>query len=839
MLGALATGTLATGALASGCSEDPCERDEDCLPPAATLEVTSPAPGEDYDPEVTDICWRDTAPEGSRYEVDVVYERCPDEAALAERAHPYGQLLPDPQDRERLRDLRRQRRNLQGIADYWSGLCAQQSGEAARVAAIQAALDTQLQRLDSLIASEGLGIDPPAACHLEDECCGGQPCCVGLDLTTTEGRETYAKRLRCLENKVRGLESIRLTSMAEFQRLLARWRSGADHRATMAFYDDYFQLIDDTIGIVTDLVDVITGEILQSALQDYLTNETCELYPDECDDIRNAGDAADTLDTLRSLISSARAGNGMPPMFILQMVQAMAQTAGNATSVAVEGWENFALTMNAQLQQAYLAALCQKQFLALQALSAAECAGACQAAAQAAQDEVEAVDTAITELTDLAVGDRRDFWRQQKDDLNADLQSAASALSDDQLLGCCDEETGSSSYAVPGDEGPCVDLLSSWLYQAVGERACYHDWTVEVTCSATGIALAASYSFPRQERRADCCDPEERVATRERLGDGGQAQGTGEERCLPGSADEEPAATRARIAGQLGGRAGSRVQVRSRDGQQRVDAESSPQPLSPTGGSFVPPPDPGVPIQCDCTCDAWADSVSVTSGTALARSLGDVLQVSTAGDCGPSCAAGAVDISVQPPPLTSAANPQGQPVPTRVLPQPSAAVAMDRVGTWRLEAQRTCGDGATCQVAWDVHVTLAEAPPAPDPATLVNATPGGCGDMPCLELSYSAPNDVAGEFLFNYASLPATAVPQGTPVMLQLASDCYRGCADPAYVTWAVKDPNGVTQHYSGPGLYMLELPMLADSYTLCVTEVGGCLGTSYAAQRYFVLERL
>lgn len=260
LIGAVAVALAAASPLTlAACSEDKCDKcdDETCQDAPAEIEITSPDPGATYDDQETDICWRDTAPEGSTYEVDYVYERCPDAEELEARPHPYGELLPNPEDRQQLRDLRRQRRHGQEVADYWEGLCADQEGEPSRVAAAQADLDTMLQNLDTLIASDDLGVEPPESCDIEDECCNDQPCCEGLDLTTREGREEYARRLECLERKVRSFESIRISSQAEFYRLLARWRSGADHRATMSFYDSYFQLIDDTIDVVNKVVGVV------------------------------------------------------------------------------------------------------------------------------------------------------------------------------------------------------------------------------------------------------------------------------------------------------------------------------------------------------------------------------------------------------------------------------------------------------------------------------------------------------------------------------------------------------------------------------------------------------
>jgi hypothetical protein len=825
--------------LSAGCSEKDCDSVTDCVESLAEIELTRPAQGTPYDAEQTDICWRDTAPEGSQYEVDYVYNRCPDEEALAERPHPYGELLPDPADRERLRDLRRQQRHLQEVVDYWDELCESQAGEAVRVEGAQQDLDTVLDQLDTLNASDELSVVPPANCDVQDDCCNDAPCCEGLDLTTTEGREQYAARLRCLENKVRRFEGIRIAAQAEFNRLLVRWRSGESHRATMAFYDAYFQLIDETIEVFNELVDIVTGGILQSAIEEHLTAEVCELYPDECDEIQTAGDVADTLDTLQSLISSARAGNGMPPMFILQMVQAMAQTAQNATSVGVEGWENFAMTMNGQFQQAYKAALCQKKFLALQAATAEACADECATAEQGARDDLDNVAGEITQLTEVAAEDRNGFWQQQQDELKAALQTAAASLSDEQLLECCDEASGSSSYAIPGDSGPCVDMLADWLYGAVGERACYHDWTVEITCDATGLGIGTSYSFPNQNRREDCCDPNARVEARERIGEPGEATGGGQERCLPAAGDAEPAATRRRIAGQMRGRSAGRVQVRSRNGLGMLDGISPLQPIAPHPGSFVPPPNRKIPIQCQCSCDVMLDGAPVPDGSVRERTVGDILDVASLGDCGPACGGGVTDISVQPPPLKSAANPQGLQLPLQVFSQPAVQFGLDHVGTYSLVVQRTCEDGARCFVELEINVTPEAISQPKDPIDLINATPAACGDMPCLTLGYMAPNDISDEFAFNYAAVSAADVPLGSVVMLQLTSDCYRECLEPATVSWVITSADDNVSFYSGPDLYMLELPLLDNFYTICVTEVGGCLEESYSAQRYFVLERL
>jgi hypothetical protein len=233
------------------------------------------------------------------------------------------------------------------------------------------------------------------------------------------------------------------------------------------------------------------------------------------------------------------------------------------------------------------------------------------------------------------------------------------------------------------------------------------------------------------------------------------------------------------------------------------------------------------------------DGTVLTPGDTLQRIQGDSLSVSSSGDCGPSCGAGAVDIAVSLPPLRSPSNPQGFQRAPQVFSQPAAQLTLDELGTHGVVVSRACEDGTICDVELSVEVTPAPMSQPVDPSDIINACPTGCGDMPCLELSYTAQEDVAGEFEFNYAVLPADLVPMGTVLMFHLASSCYGACADPSLVTWQFTRADGQKEFYSGYGLYMLEFPLNEGAYSLCVTEEGGCLEGSYTAQRYFFFERL
>ncbi len=431
------------------------------------------------------------------------YRDCtPEEVADDLAADPIAPFLTDPEEARERQKLRRQLAEEARLVDYWSRLCKrlpadQKTAEENRIrlAAIQ-------QRLISL--AQELGATLPAECG--EEPCNKASCCENLDAAKAADREAFRLRLRCLIGRFRSTHRKLQDTGSDFSWLIDRWREGADHRAAMGFYDDLFSGLHDVIDTLTTSL----GDRVKELIKDELTAAGCRelgLSEADCGKVRESIQAAQgakgAIDEVTDLVKQGT----LSPAFIVKMVDSMAQAAGNAARVGVEGWQRFKEEMNSKLIEEYRYLLCLIETnQALRDLSA-NCQKFCSRAVESLLGHIETEQKKLEQL-DLesrqAAAARIDQLADQL--INPHFAAATSTADRDWINTCCQAGAGEQTVGVPGDSD-CAKILEKRLKAELGPLYCYlREITITVDCGPGRRLKNVQYSYQIDAHpRPGCC----------------------------------------------------------------------------------------------------------------------------------------------------------------------------------------------------------------------------------------------------------------------------------------------------------------------------------------------
>jgi hypothetical protein len=775
------------------------------------------------------FCWEPVSVKDVNYAVYYTHKDC---SSLTEEApHPFAPLLPDSATRRRIRDLRTRKRNLEAKLEHWQRYCEEEvAGMLESSLKNQQAWEEAKEQLRTMAESlkDELDFSLPENCPVRDRCCNNRPCCEGLDPCKEADLETFKERVRCLHEQINSFNNIFNGSTAEFLRLYTRWRSGADHRATMDFYHAYFSLIDDIIGLITSALDLITPDVedvLEQIIEEAVASGACTLAPEWCEAIQNARTVKEKMSVVQSLMASARSSGSMPPAFIVAMIQAMAQQAASATGVAVAGWDNFADVMVNQLRSAYEALICLLELNQVRMATFRDCDEFCRRLIECLREEIAEIDEEIEEIEEENARERTEYWEEERERIRGEMEQALSELGEGWYERCCREGTG--EIRIPGD-GECAREAEEALRRVLGDKACF--MTFVIRCHPDG-RVTIEHSFPSRERREDCCEPG--VERTERIGGREGNPPDGGNVCYPeGEREQEEMGRRTLPAG------GWRVEAHDREGN--LIGESPLRGLNPRRIRSEPyhQPTPIDSVECECNVTAVINGNPVKNNTTvrnLQRGIGQTISVK--GDCGKDCAPGPQSITIQPPLVVSAAF--GAPIV--FLPPPITVNAVKTLydfpypGLYKVTVTQFCEDGSSCDASFNVSISEKRKPKPLDPDDIAGLPPaGGCGDAYCLKVLYA----ISGKKDFKTIAFNSLKLEKPSELELHLKSNCFRKCKGKKEVTWEIKEPDGKKVIKKAVDLYEIKYDFdKVGLYHICVIETANCGGSTKTCSKFLLIE--
>ncbi len=807
-----------------------------CLQPAPPglpipIRLLGPLPGEGLGDAPVQYCWESLGIPGLTYEVVHHTKECDPE--VVNGPHPFAPLIPDPEPRARASELRQERRareaHLRDLEQYCANLGRMFDQLQQSLSSIPDVLGHLEERRDEADRAQvgGLDLPLPGTCprsaeellapHAElldglriEPCRAGDPC-RGLN-----------DELSAIVGLIQSLHAHAFVQSMRLDALAERWVNGADHRGTMELYHGLFSLVDQVISLVDEIVGLLTPdveELIEDLIERHVTDAVCRRSPDLCRAIEAAQTVEEKLATIKSVLSAARASGTPGPAFIVQMVQAMAQQAAAATAVAVEGWENFAEEMGAILWDAYESYLCLEAALEWLLDQRDRIEAMCEACQQCVRDEIDAIDGELDRIEaqeEAAAEARRAYWQEQLAWISSRIGQVGAYLDDAWYDACCGQ--GTQTIRIPS-EGLCAERLEEALKQALGDKACFLEFTCALACEfeggeLVGASVECEHGFPLAERRSCCCVPCERQ--QEPIGSQPDPGRAGERVCHPpegGTAAPEP-----------GG-----WSVEGRDESGNLVASSPRRELGPgvvSEPSTLLPPAPVPPVGCLCSVSASVNGIPMTpGGIALTVQQGVQANIAAVGDCGPNCGPGTQSIAIQPP----LAQPAWLTSPIAHVPLPVSVAAASTAydfpveGTYSITVTQSCEDGDTCSYTFNVD---AAGPPNPVPRQprsgepVVHGTCPACGADPCLELFYRSGDEPPSMPVLDHR----LSIEDGRVLDLELESYCRPECVDDRTVRWEMTHPDGTLDVLEGVELYGISYVFESEGeYSLCVIETVPC----------------
>jgi len=779
------------------------------------------------------FCWEPIPVEDVNYTVYYTHKDCDSltEGAEGSQSHPFAPLLPDSAARRKVLELKTRKRNLEAKLSHWQKYCEETVPRMLESSLKnQKAWEEAKELLETMAKSlrDELDFSLSEDCQIEERCCNNRPCCEGLDPCKEADLETYKERMKCLQDQINSLNNIFNISTAEFLRLYTRWRNGADHRATMAFYNAYFSLIDDIIGLVTSALDAITPDmedVLEQIIEETLAAGGCTLAPEWCDAIENARTLKEKMGVVKSLMASARSSGSMPPAFIVAMVQAMAQQAASATGVGVSGWENFSHTMLGQLRSAYEALVCLLELNQIRIASYRDCDEFCSRLIECLQQEIAEIEKEIKEIEQENARERTEYWEEEREKIKVAMEQVLSELGVGWYDKCCKEGTG--EIRIPGD-GECARVAEQALRRSLGDKACF--MTFVIRCHPDG-RVTIEHSFPSRERREDCCEPQ--VERTEGIGRREGNPPEGGNVCYPESEREREEMGRRTLP--AGG-----WRVEAEDGEGNLLGESPSRGLNPRRIRTEPyhKPTPIDSVECECNVTLVINGKPVKNNTTV-RNLkkGTKQTISVKGNCGKDCALGPQSITIQPPLVFNAAF--GAPI---VFLSPPITVNTKKTvydfpypGLYKVTVIQFCEDGSSCDASFNVVISEKKKPKPLDPDDIAGFHPGaGCGNAYCLEVLYS----ISGKKDFKTISFNYLELRKPSELELRLKSSCFPKCKGKKVVTWEIKEPDGKKVIKKDANLYEIKYDFnKVGLYHICVIETAVCGGRTKTCSKFLLIE--
>ena len=794
-----------------------------------TIDLLSPRAGEESSGM---YCWESLGIPGLMYEVILHTKTCdPD---VVNGPHPFAPLIPDPEPGKRASALRREKRALEVHLSHLSKYCENVGKMFEQLRNARNEIPNRLRQLekgrDEADAAQADTEEQPFVLPLPETCPRSAeellaPHAALLDALQIEPCQEDPCRglndqLRAIVGLIQSLQAHAFVQSLRFEALLRRWVNGADHRGTMALYHELFSLVDAAIALVDEIVGLLTPDIeslIESLIEEQLTDTACRLSPEVCDAVAKAQTARDKLDTIRGILESARATGTPGPAFLVEMVQAMVQQAAAATAVAVEGWANFAEAMGARLWDAYESTLCLDAVLEWLLAREDRIQAMCEACRRCVQDHIAAIDDELEEIAArqaAAAEARTAYWEGQTALISSQIDRLDDYLEEGWLDACCAD--GSQTLKIPS-EGACAEQIEEGLKRALGDKACFLEFECTIECKTeggeiVGADVECSFESPLAERRPCCCVPCERQQTS--LGGEPDPGRPGETVCHP----VEPEPSGAEPAGWS---------VEGRDADGNLIA-SSPRRASGPGAITQPgrlTPVPVSPGGCRCTVGASMAGVPILPGVAaIAWRPGDPAMLAVVGDCGPGCSAGTQSITIQPPmpsPLWLAAPIALAPLPVSIAAS-STRYDFPIEGLYTVTVTQVCEDGQQCSTSFNVD---AQEPPGPvlrlsDADLDRPGTMPACGHDECLELAVVLGDEPPAMPVFDHRlTLIAPA-----DVDLELSSACRVDCTRPRTVRWEMTRPDGTLEVFEGEDRYRIRYAFDdVGTYSLCAIETVAC----------------
>ena len=806
------------------------------------IRLLSPLPGDGLTEGQVSVplCWESLGIEGAVYQVIYHTKTCVD--AVVNGPHPFAPMIPDPQLSQRASQLQRDKDRLNDQMAAQAQYCASLSALFDDIRDSLSEIDDHLGGLTegraqaSAAQVGGLNLPLPSQCPTSAEAFLAphaaaldgiqiQPCqpdpCRGL-----------ADALSAIIGAIQSLSAQAAVQSLEFERLLDRWVSGAEHRGTMELYHGIFSFVDGAISLVNDIIGILTPDIeslINDLVDEFLTDATCQRYPDMCESLRTAQSAREQLNTIRSIMQSARSTGTPGPAFIVQMVQAMAQQASAATAVAIAGWANFAEVMASYLWDTYESYLCLQNAYEWLLDREAEIRAQCEECLECLRNQIASIDAELDEIEvqEQAVTEARQaYWQEQLTLLSSQMGQVGAYLDDEWYDACC--STSPVSIEIPS-EGLCAQQLEEALKQALGDKACFLEFSCTVNCEyENGVLVGASveceHGFPLAERRTCCCVPCEREQNPVGMHpDPGQ----------PGTPVCHP--PQAGTSSDPGG-----WSIVALDESGKPIASSPRRPFGPgaTTHPYYFPPVP-MPTQCLCSISATLGGVQVMPGSPIITTQKGVpVAIAAVGDCGPPCPAGAQSISIQPP----LAVPVWLPNPIGLIPLPISVPTANTTydfpveGIYTITVTQFCEDGQKCSTSFTVESTGTPGPVLRHPESPLDEPVScpACGNDPCLELFYQTSEEPPLIPLFGHM----LSVEQQTILNLELASSCRSDCEGDRIVRWEMRLPDGTLDALEEPGLYHNAYWLdQQGQYLLCIIETVPCEGRLLRFENWWIFE--
>ena len=837
----VAAACQAAGGTAQGtgtsCISTACPQPDTSPLPLRSIRLISPLPGEGLDPGSSQVqfCWETLGIPGLTYDLIHHTKQCdPD---VTNGPHPFAPLLPDPTLAERRRASRLRKdqlsRQLANLADYCANLqrtfaqCEQRLGE----------IPGNLRRLkdgrDEADAAQVDTAEKPFELPLPTACPrsalellaphAGMLGAIRVDPCDPDACRDLSDRLWGIIDMIQSLQAHAVTQVGRFERLLRRWVDGADHRGVMQLYHDLFSLVDQAIGLVTDIIDLLTPDLegmLRDLIQEHLTDAVCRRSPALCEAIDSAESAEEQLSTILEILAEAKATGTPGPAFLVQMVQAMAQQVSKATAAAVEGWATFAEVMGAVLWDAYEGLLCEQQALAWLLSQRARIEALCEACQECLRNDIADVDAELGEIAaqqQAAAAARVSYWQEQCAAISSQITQAGAALLTqwpDWYDRCC--RSVPQTIEIPG-ETLCAQQLEEALKSILGDKACFLSFSCTLSCQyRDGVAEAATveceHSFPLAERRTCCCVPCERQQTS--LGSqpdpgrpAGPTCGVPEECVLP----LPPGSWGVDARDESGNLVASSPRRELGRGAVSEPSHLRPEP-TPLGG-------------CLCSISASIDGIPMTpGGFALTMQQGALSNIAAVGDCGPNCDSGMQSISIQPPIVAPAwlASPLALLPPPVSVAAPSVGYDFPIEGTYTIVVKQFCED-SECTHTFTVNAVGSPSSVPRQPRageTPMHGTCPACKSDDCIELAYRQSNTAPIVPLYGH-TLKLTAPSE---LDLEVTSSCRPDCSGDRHVRWEMSEPNANVRILEGEELYQISYVFeQIGQYALCVIETIPC----------------
>jgi len=798
------------------CSGTACEQY-----PLLEIQLISPSPGEALEPGGS-FCWEGLGIPGVTYEVVHYTENC--DPAVINGPHPFAPLIPDPEAeaarKKRVDELLRKKAGTRTSAT-WADYCQHQLEQLRKltepVGGTPSVLGSLRQRRDDLKSAweDALHYDSEhyiPEFEIPEKCSRnlGLPRFDDIDPGDCDACQEFADRLWQLSDAIQSLQAAAYFGEGwEFERLLKRWKSGAEHRGVFQLYYTVYDGIAGSISFIEDIISKLT-EPVKEALNEVLEKYLGKLDPETQAAIQVAKTIADKLSVAKELLESG----GPTPAFLVEMVKAMSQQAAAASAVAVEGWKHYAQVMTAQFKEGYEDVLC--------AIAAVEAAAAqkdkieelCNKCSHCAQVEVQRIDDELGRIIDQKRAEaqaRYTYWQQQLEVISSQISGIGPHLSASWFDNCC--TPGGRTIQIPSDD-PCAHELEEALKKALGDKACFLNFTCALSDCArdkNGAVQTASIScvfrFPLASRRPGCCVPSRTSKTP--IGtkpDPGREGGI----CLP--PPETPS----------GGSWG----VKARDRAGDLIGESPQRRLG--GGIPVPPatpiplPQPEPACVCECAISATFDGAKVSPGMTVTLQQGTMVNIGATGGCSPCCGPGVKSIAIEPPLIAPRwlTNPiVGFPLPVTVQ---AATTAYDfpEPGTYTITVTQLCADGTECSCTFNVDAFGVPGPVARQPRTDAETTSGACpscGSDECLELDYQLGEEMP---MLPMPEDHRVNVPEGE-IFLELESFCRRDLDIDRTIRWEMSYPDGSLTVREGVNLYQTDYDLSEPGiYALCIIEM-------------------